>query len=141
MTDEFDYAAFVKQHRAKFVKRLEKPDFGDFETKFGVRAPASLKQLYALTDALIDVPVTVEVSASLVEIQSFTPMDSTTIEACSKYDWKFFEFAVGSENESLLFPLHGSEKVHVDHEGNGQDVEQTDIDFEKLLDQLRKTGK
>lgn len=84
----------------------------------------------------MNAPVVIETDAGSVEIQSFTPLTAQAIKVCKRYDWHFFGFAVGSEGESLLYSLNESDLVHVDHEGNGTDVESTAIEFQQLLDQL-----
>jgi len=133
MTDEFDYSAFVEKHRAAMSERFQNPAYDRFVQSFGMDVPIPLRRLYDQGSVLMNTPVSVGIGSAGVDIQSITPITDATIAASQRYGWKFFEFATGSSNESLLFAMDGSDLVYVDHDGNAGDVEATAIKFTSLL--------
>lgn len=138
MTGDFDYATFLENRRKDAMECFRSPAFESFESSYGEDIPSSLRRLHTLGDALIGTPLSVQFGNGTLDIQCFVPITPETIAVGERYDWKFFEFAVGSNNESLLFPIRDSGFLFVDHEGNGTDVEMTTIELDSLLTKVEE---
>lgn len=142
MTDGFDYAGFVARHQAERADRFIAPAWDEFADSFGLPVPAALRSLYQLGVSLSLMKAPIRLGD--IEIQGFIPLSSHAIAAGQRYAWKFFEFAVGSSGESLLYSLDGSDLIFVDYRGDGSDIESTETLFTPLLlplsQHIRTTG-
>lgn len=138
MADEFDYAAFVEEHRAKRAEQFRSPMLTKLSESLECEVPVSLIKLYTLGERLLNVPLVVDTESGVLEIQSFSPLTDETIVASRRYGGRYFEFAVGGDSESFLAPIDESNSVCVDHDGSGTDIEATGISFPQIVERLRQ---
>lgn len=138
MTEDFDYTAFLEKRRKDMLDRFRDPAFEGLASAYSANVPSSLLHLHALGDSLIKTPLSIQLEGGTLDIQCFVPITTETVAVGERYNWQYFEFAVGSNNEYLLAPIRGIQLLCVDHEGNGTDVEETAIDLEKLFTRIEE---
>ena len=137
MTDDFDYQGFLERHRAAVLKEYRSPDVEAFERRFG-KIPPSLLRLYNLRETLIRRGVNAETDEGGIYIESFISLSPRSVESCEMYGWRFFAFACGGEAQSYLISIEEPTRTFIDYEGDGADIEELPVNFEKLVTDLLK---
>ena len=134
MTENFDLQAFSKRYREELLEKFRFPRADVFEREYGQALPPALHRLYALGENLINVPMNIQADGLGFWIQCIFPLSPETVALGARYDWKFFAFAKEDMNMSLLVSVNEPKRVFVDHQSDGQDIEESPFTFEQIVD-------
>lgn len=125
------------KHQRKRIAEFASPCYGYFARRFGCDVPDKLKRLYDLRSGLFCHAFSRDCGGNApLWVQSFAPMSPSAIDYCERYDFRYFNFAVGEDGESLLMPIDDPSQIFVEWDYDRDPPDAIDLSFDAFVDRV-----